>query len=362
MKILHVTKRFEKKIFGGVETVIDDISTYMNKNKKYESHVFTLVKEEAKERSYKIFYEKNLFEFSSCPLSIKAFFSFIKLKKNYDVINFHFPWPLMDLLSFFVPSKKILITYHADITKRNLLFFLYLPFMIFFLFRAKKIIATSPNYISSSWVLKIFKSKTIVVSPGIKEIKYKLNYRQDNRFKHIINKKFFIFVGSLREYKGINYILKAFKQTKFNLVIVGEGPQESELLKYSNEKNFFWFKKLNNDEKFFLIENSICLLLTSIDRREAFGVSLIEALSLSKPIISSDVATGTTYVNIDQLTGLVVRPKNIEDIIDKTSQIYENETMVKKFGINGYARYKNLFTHEKMIANYMQCYREMINK
>ena len=43
-------------------------------------------------------------------------------------------------------------------------------------------------------------------------------------------------------------------------------------------------------------------------RAEAFGVSLLEGAMFGKPMISSEIGTGTSHVNVGGVTGLVVPP------------------------------------------------------
>ena len=54
------------------------------------------------------------------------------------------------------------------------------------------------------------------------------------------NKKYAIFIGSLRWYKGLDLILKVFeKNTQWKLVIVGEGILKSHLQQHIKEKKTF---------------------------------------------------------------------------------------------------------------------------
>ena len=43
---------------------------------------------------------------------------------------------------------------------------------------------------------------------------------------------------------------------------------------------------------------------------EAFGLVQVEAMAAGLPVVCTELGTGTTYVNLDGVTGLVVPPRN----------------------------------------------------
>jgi rhamnosyl/mannosyltransferase len=131
VKILNVTKQFEDKISGGIENLIDQISINIKKL-GITSDVFTLKKRKIKKKNYKIYFNQQHLNFFSTPISLNCFYNFYKISKEYNIINFHFPWPFMDILSFVVPKKKFLITYHSDIVNKNFFYYIYLPLMFLF--------------------------------------------------------------------------------------------------------------------------------------------------------------------------------------------------------------------------------------
>ena len=54
------------------------------------------------------------------------------------------------------------------------------------------------------------------------------------------------------------------------------------------------------------------LVFPSLYRSEAFGVSLLEGAMYGLPLISTELNTGTTFVNKEGVTGLVVPPGDVE--------------------------------------------------
>lgn len=356
MKILNITKTYEKGVYGGVEYLIDIISKNAIKF-GIISDVFTLKKRQTKKTQYKVFSEKEIFNILSTPISIKFIISFIKLSKKYDIINFHFPWPMMDLVSFFIPSSKIIITYHADITQRNILYYLYFPIMIIFLYRSKNIIVTSENFFKNSKLLKKFEKKIIVIPIGINRLS-KLKKPKDFLKLGSIKNNYFIFVGNVREYKGLPFLIDAFKKIKCNLCLVLSGDKRKKFQGFlKNIKNIKLFYSVSESEKMYLIKNSLGLILPSIDRREAFGIVLLEGASQKKPLLTTNIKTGTSYININKKTGFVLKPRDSGEIIKYCNILLNDKKLRKKMGNAAFNRYKRLFTKEIMIKNYVSFFK-----
>jgi rhamnosyl/mannosyltransferase len=226
--------------------------------------------------------------------------------------------------------------------------------MILFLYRSKYIIVTSKKYLNSSWVLKLFLSKIKVIPIGIDVSQN--NLKKKNIFR---KKKYFIFVGNLRNYKGLDFLINAFKILKYNLVILGNG----KLLNYvkteiKNVDNIYHIKNANESTKIQLMRKSLSIILPSTDRRESFGVVLLEASFLKKPLITTNINTGTSFVNLHNKTGFICKPKCQKDIIKYCKIIYENSYLRKKLGKNAHQRYLKYFTKDKMIKKYINLFNQ----
>lgn len=101
------------------------------------------------------------------------------------------------------------------------------------------------------------------------------------------------------------------------------------------------------------------MVLPSHLRAEAFGVSLLEGAMFGKPMISSEIGTGTSFVNIDKETGLVVSPSNSKSLAAAMDYLWKNPSEAMEMGWRAEERYWNLFTAEKMVKNYIKIYQEL---
>ncbi len=97
------------------------------------------------------------------------------------------------------------------------------------------------------------------------------------------------------------------------VVLVGIGALEKELKKQVqrlNLRNTHFLGTLPDQDKCALLELCLGVVFPSHLRSEAFGITLVEGAMYGKPLISSEIGTGTTYINIDNETGLVAPPQS----------------------------------------------------
>ncbi len=168
---------------------------------------------------------------ASTGFSLSVFNDFAELANEADIINYHFPWPFMDLVHFASRMRKpTVVSYHSDIVKQKMLLKFYQPLMHGFLGSVDRIIASSPKYVESSRTLQKFKDKVSVIPIGLDRNTYpdvspeKLSY-----WKAKLGSRFFLFIGALRYYKGLDYLLEAACTARFPIAILGQGPMETEL-------------------------------------------------------------------------------------------------------------------------------------
>lgn len=81
-----------------------------------------------------------------------------------------------------------------------------------------------------------------------------------------------------------------------------------------------------------------------------------------KPMISSEIGTGTSYINIHNETGLVVPPSDARAFREAMVTLWNNPTLAAAMGVQAAERYRKLFTAERMASNYMALYRELVEK
>jgi len=368
MRVLHVYKTYFPDSLGGVEQVIKEVILSTSAH-GVESSVLSLSLQRVDPTitvyGHPVHRCKSTIDVASTPMAISVFKRFSKLAKKADIIHYHFPWPFADLLHFACRiNKPSVVTYHSDIVKQKRLLKLYQPLCKKFLTSVDSIVATSPNYFSTSETLQSFPDKTRVIPIGLDKSYYSSSSELlKSQWKRRFPDKFFLFVGVFRYYKGLHILIEAAEDVDTPIVIVGSGPIEHELKTHAAKlglTNIHFLGSISHEDKVALLELSYAIVFPSHLRAEAFGISLLEGAMFGKPMISSEIGTGTTYINIDQETGLVITPNDPKGLAKAMNALVDNPVWASELGAKAEKRYQALFTAEKMGREYFDVYRELL--
>ncbi|QJE00466.1 glycosyltransferase [Massilia forsythiae] len=305
------------------------------------------------------------FELASNAVSVRAIGALARMAAQADVVHYHFPWPFTDVAHFLARiDKPTVVTYHSDIVRQQALLKLYQPLMHRFLGSVDAIVATSPNYLASSAVLDRYRDKTRVIAFGLDRSTYpEPDPARLAHWRARVGPKFFLFVGVLRYYKGLHILLDAVQGTDYPVVIVGAGPIEQELKAHAARlglENVMFMGALDEPDKVALLELCYAVAFPSHLRSEAFGISLLEGAMFGKPMISSEIGTGTTYINVHGESGLVVPPSDPEALRAAMRTLWDDPDMARRMGQRAEARYWQLFTSAQMADEYAALYRELV--
>ena len=160
-------------------------------------------------------------------------------------------------------------------------------------------------------------------------------------------------VARLISQKGYPYLIDAFhdlvkERFKIVLVIVGEGLLREELqnqVRYLGLEDKVFFTGYRTDAIQLMSEFDM-FVFPSI--WEGFGLVLLEAMALSKPIIASNVSAIPEIV-VDGETGFLVTPKDVSGLKNAMKKLIVSPDRRKLMGEKGRKRLKSEFSVEKMV-------------
>lgn len=363
MKILQLGKYFPP-FYGGIETITYDLFTYANSDpSKLQMDVLYFSKRYNEEQKLgsiakgKLLSSKIITTVLSSPLSFEYVKTWAKIRHNYDVVHVHFPNPIAALcLVLFNTNAKIIIHWHSDVYKQKVAKKFYNLIQNYVLKKSDVIVATTKNYLDSSIDLKPFYSKCSVIPIGVRRLTcLPIDAIAKYRFNNDLNEKKVIFaLGRLTYYKGFEFLIEAAKYlpNNYQILIGGEGELKQTLidtiesLGVSNKVKLLG--RLSDEELSTVFNISDVFCLPSIHRSEAFGLVQAEAMSLGKPVVSTDITgSGVSWVNQHGCSGLVVPPQNAKLLASALLEIFVNYNM---FSSEAKKRYDTYFTVDKMLS------------
>ncbi len=369
MKVAHLFKTYFPDTQGGLQEVIRQIASYTTRY-GIENIIYTVSpdpKPQVIERSEgKVVRYPLSIDVASTPFSFQFARNAAHIFNSADILHFHFPWPFSEILYLMTGwiHKPSLVTYHSDIIKQKNLKKFYDPFMNAFLRKVNVIVPTSVNYLNSSVDLRPFRSKCQTISLFLGEHRFKVS---DPKYEENIRARFgddfFLFVGVLRYYKGLQYLIPAMKDVPKNLIVVGIGPEREKLEKLTKQyslKNVFFVGFIPDEEVVSFYRLARAIVFPSSERSEAFGMTILEALMMGKPIISTELGTGTSYANKHHVTGLVVPPKDVIALKEALMTFAQNDDLILEYGKNASKRFEENFTSEINGKMYVDLYEQLL--
>ena len=326
MRILHVGKYFHP-FRGGMENFTLDLC---RSQVRAGRRVAVLAHDEIRFRGSRrlefegieVYKAANLGEFVYAPMAPSFGLNFAHAVKSFrpDVIHLHMPNLSAAWLAMRRPRAPLVVHWHSDVVASGfdarLKFFyrFYRPMEKRILSMADAVIATSPDYLETSAALAPFKRKCRVIPLGLDPARLEAagerpEWMRKERFSSTV-----LSVGRFTYYKGFEHLVRAAAELEDAcFVIAGKGPLKDDIRKLADglglSGRIIMPGEIEDHELAWLYENCDAFCLPSIERTEAFGMVLLEAMSHGLPLVTTGVrGSGMNYVNRDGETGLIVPP------------------------------------------------------
>ena len=369
IRVLHFYKSSLPASYGGVESFIDTLCQ-ADAKLGVQNTVLTLHptprKQPIEMDGYTVHQAKQNLFVASTGFSFSSLSQFPILASGVDIIHYHFPNPFADMLHMVCsPKKPCIVTYHSDIIKQKYLLYVYRPLKHRFLHSVDHIVATSPNYVATSGVLQRYTNKVSVIPAGIEQNRYAtVDQERLNYWRERLAEPFFFFIGALRYYKGLHVALDAIAGTKIRIAIAGSDGVEKELKAQAASlrlKNVDFLGSVNDEDKLALMHLCYGFIFPSHLRSEAFGISLLEAATVGKPMISCEIGTGTTFINLTNETGLVINPCSSRELREAMQYLLDHPDIAAQMGKNAKKRSFALFSAAQQAKSYYALYQRLLS-
>jgi len=222
-------------------------------------------------------------------------------------------------------------------------------------------------------VSEYLKNTTIKTFDAIKEMEVIYNFVDTSKYKKDIScintdlaeegEKVISHISNFRPVKKIGNILKVFcnisKKVQCKLILAGDGPEMSKI------RNMVDRLDLNNRVEFIGRQEDVIPLLNISDlymlpsKSESFGLSALEAMSCSVPVIGTSEG-GLSEVVEDGISGYICDPYDIKKMSKVAISILTNKDKRSRMG-NAARKRAEDFDSKKIIGKYIDYYKKIID-
>ena len=287
-----------------------------------------------------------------------------------DLLHLHFPNPSCFAVLASPAARRLpwIVHWHADVPPdspdwrlRNA-YRLYRPFEQAVLRRASAVIATSQPYVDASPALAPWREKTTVIPLGIgarDTARARTDLWPAGAGLRLLG------VGRLSHYKGFDVLIEALAQVDdARLLLVGGGECEREWRALARTRGVdarvAFAGALDDDLLASAYAAADAFVLPSLDRGEAFGLVLLEAMRAGLPVIASAIAgSGVGFVIADGDTGLLVPPGDAGELARAIARLRDAD-LRSRMGAAGHVRWKDAFTLDRSVQEVRSTYRHAL--
>lgn len=369
-KVLFISPGLDS---GGAENILFNIVLKMKKDKIILISLtnYGFYGNKLREKGYKI-YALNMKKNISFLFKIFQLFKIISNNKPEIVHTWLYHANLIGgSLSRIIGIKKIIWSIHHDYEEPNFLFALEMKILtILSYFLPQKIVFCSSssklNHINQGYK----ESSCIVIKNGVSLDIFKPNkkYRREIRSILKINNDCLL-IGNIARYHPIKdhdnllkalFLLKSYK-VNFKCILIGIGLSKDNILLSQKIKSL----DLNEDIILYGESFEIYKILNAFDikvlssRKEAFPVSLLEAMAIQIPCISTNVGDAKEIIGNSGWTINICDPLSLalklKEVSEKRYLLNEKSKLTRK-------RVKSKFSLEKMHLNYKKLYNNLNSK
>ena len=366
--VLHFAKYYPPEM-GGMESVTQVLAEGLAQS-GHRVQVLCFTKDQAgtaQQRDVSVIRVPVELERASQPLGWRYFVKGLMAARQADVVHLHAPNLLASLMCLLLPRRvKLLVHWHSDVVGKGRLGAIVQPVERRMLQRADVVVATSQAYADSSPMLTDVKDKVKVIPIGIPAPRADAPRAPRNFEAFLAGRQFVLALGRLVPYKGFSVLVDSVQHMPEGcaVVVAGIGPLAAELAdqvqRLGLQDRVLLAGRVSDPELEYLFSQAMAFCLPSIERSEAFGVVLLEAMARGVPCVATTIAgSATSWVNQHGVSGVNVPPADPIALAAATKALLVDPARRTQLAAGAAARFGDLFTAEKSVAGFAEIYQRL---
>ncbi len=365
MKILHIGKYYPPEP-GGVEAVVKSFAEATSGTLDN----YCLVASKAgpsrieSDGGTTVHYVKEHGTFLLTPVlpSLPLVIHRLRRDGGFAAIMLHYPNPMAVAalaMSLLVRRKKerIVVWHHADVLLeerwKRWIYALFRPVEEYLFRRTDAFVAATPHHVQCSDTFRRFGGRTALIPYAIPDAWFELTDADRSaamEARKEMNGRFLLFVGRLVPYKGLETLIRAADRIPSRIAVIGTGPLDGSLRKEIAARGLGEKVRLLGRVEDLRPFYAGCdfFVLPSVTALEGFGIVQIEAMAVGKPVVSSDLPSGVTYVNVHGETGLTFHVGDDAGLAEACNRLLSDESLRERLGRNARKRTFEKFSYTAM--------------
>jgi len=334
---------------------------------------------------------------ASTPLSLALMRQL--LRQQPDIVHLHYPYPVGEVSQWLLRrGRATVLTYHADIVRQAGILRFYKPLLRRVLRWVDAIIIGSPPMRGGAF-LGERQARLRLIPYGIPLARFQAEPAEADlaRVRDQVNGAFaragatsaseaadfssgsspspplpvspsprpptLLFVGRLRYYKGLDWLIRALPRLAARLVVCGTGNMGPEWQALARElgvgERIAWLGEVPDADLPALYHLADLFVLPASHPSEAFGLVQVEAMAAGLPVVCTELGTGTSYVNRDGVTGLVAPPRDADALAAAIATLLADPARCAALGATAQQRVAAEFDLDVMVARVLGLYAEV---
>jgi glycosyltransferase involved in cell wall biosynthesis len=287
-----------------------------------------------------------------------------------DILHLHLPNPSCFALLASGRARRVpwVVHWHSDIPaeapdwRLRAGYRIYKPFEQALLKRVAAIAATSDAYLDASTALAPWRAKTRVIALGAEDAA--LAPPRGDLWPDGAGVRW-LAVGRLSHYKGFDVLIRALADVSdAQLAIVGEGECATALRKTASAcgvaDRVRFLGSVDDATLLAAYATADAFALPSLNRGEAFGLVLLEAMRARLPIVASAIpGSGIGEVVADGETGVLVPPGDAAALAAALARL-RDANLRRRMGAQGRRRFEARFTLERSAQRWLALYEDVL--
>lgn len=372
MRVLQVSK-FYPPVMGGIEAVVWELTEGLNRagvpTQVLCAHRQRMGAVDLAPGGYSVHRAGRWGTALSTSLAPAMPIHLARMAAQADLIHLHMPDPMAAAALWTVrPQKPLVVHWHSDVIRQRRALKLYQPLQDWLLRRADAIIATSPPYAESSAALQPWRAKVTVIPIGISDNHSAACTIKAGALRQRFRGRRIVFaLGRMTYYKGFDVLIDAAAKLPDDCVVLIGG--EGELLEHYRAMvarrglagKVQLLGHIDDDDLASHFEACDVFCMSSTVRAEAYGVAILEAMVMGKPVVATDIAgSGVPWINRHGQDGLNVPAGDSSALAAGLTDLLADAALRDRMGRSARQRYEACFGAARMTEKTLNLYSRML--